>query len=71
MVAVEEYIDWKVGPTQETVFGRTWRHAFGFSIQDFRGVPVFTVSYPTEDEAKQAESAIRRALKAAIDISRG
>jgi hypothetical protein len=62
---------WKVGVTEKTVFGREWRHGFGFSIQDYRGVPLFSISYETEDEAKQAELAMRRALKAAIDISKG
>jgi hypothetical protein len=70
MTTVED-TRWKVGATGETVFGRTWRRAFGFSIQDFRGVPLFTISYETENEAKQAELAIRGALKAAIDISKG
>lgn len=62
---------WKVGATEKTVFGREWRHGFGFSIQDYRGIPLFSISYETENEAKQAEAAIRRALKAAIDISKG
>jgi hypothetical protein len=62
---------WKVGSTERTVFGRTWRHGFGFSIQDFRGVSLFSISYETENEAKGAEAAIRKALEAAIDISRG
>jgi hypothetical protein len=61
---------WKVGATEKTVFSRAWRHGFGFSIQDYRGVPLFSISYETEDEAKQAELAMRRALKAAIDISK-
>ena len=62
---------WKVGATEETISGRTWRHGFGFSIQDFRGVPLFSILYGTEKEAKEAESAVRRALDRAIDISRG
>jgi hypothetical protein len=62
---------WKVGVTEKTVFGRTWRHGFGFSIQDFRGVPLFSISYETEKEAKRAELAIRKALEAAIDICKG
>ena len=62
---------WKVGATEETVSRRAWRRGFGFSIQDFRGVPLFTISYETENEAKRAEPAIRKALEAAIDISKG
>jgi hypothetical protein len=62
---------WKVGATEKTISGRTWRHGFGFSIQDFRGVPLFSILYETEKEAKEAESAVRRALDRAIDISRG
>ena len=61
----------KVGATEKTISGRTWRHGFGFSIQDFRGVPLFSILYETEKEAKEAESAVRRALDRAIDISRG
>jgi hypothetical protein len=62
---------WKVGATEKTVSGRTWRHGFGFSIQDFRGLPLLSISYETETEAKKAELAIRNALAAAIDISKG
>jgi hypothetical protein len=62
---------WKVGATEKTVSGRTWRHGFGFSIQDFRGLSLLSISYETEEEAKRAEWAIRKALEGAIDISRG
>jgi hypothetical protein len=62
---------WKVGTTEKTVTGRTWRHGFGFSIQDFRGLSLLSISYETEKEAKQAESAIRKALEGAIDVSKG
>jgi hypothetical protein len=62
---------WKVGATEKTISGRTWRHGFGFSIQDFHGVPLFSILYETEKEAKEAESEVRRALDRAIDISRG
>jgi hypothetical protein len=60
---------WKVGVTEKTVSGRDWRHGFGFSIQDSRGLPFLSISYATEKEAKLAESAIRKALEGAIDIS--
>ena len=59
-------IPWKVGATERTVSGRTWRHGFGFSIQDFRGLPLLSISYETEKEAKQAELAIRKAIERAI-----
>jgi hypothetical protein len=62
---------WKVGATEKTISGRTWRHGFGFSITDFRGLALLSISYETEKEAKQAESSIRKALERAIDISRG
>jgi hypothetical protein len=62
---------WKIGATEKTVSGRTWRHGFGFAIQDFRGLPLLSISYETEKEAKQAESAIRNALERAIDITKG
>ena len=62
---------WKVSVTGKTISGRTWRHGFGFSIQDFRGVPLVSISYETEKEAKEAETAIRKALERTIDISRG
>jgi hypothetical protein len=64
-------VPWKVSPTEKTVSGRNWRHGFGFSIQDSRGLPFLSISYATEKEAKQAESAVRKALEGAIDISRG
>jgi hypothetical protein len=70
MVTIAD-IRWKVSTTEKTVSGRTWRHGFGFSIQDFRGLPILSISYETEKEAKQAESAIRQALERAIDISKG
>ena len=62
-------IPWKVGATERTVSGRTWRHGFRFSIQDFRGLPLLSISYETEKEAKQAESAIRKAIERAIRYS--
>jgi hypothetical protein len=64
-------LPWKVSTTEKTVSGRTWRHGFGFSIKDFRGLSLLSISYETEREAKQAESAIRRAIAGAIDITRG
>ena len=64
-------IHWTVGATEKTVSGRTWRHGFGFSIQDFRGIPLVSISYQTEKEAKQAESVIREALEGAIDVTKG
>jgi hypothetical protein len=70
-MATKPDIRWKVGTTEKTVSGRTWRHGFGFSIQDFRGVPLFSISYETEKEAKEAEAGIRKALERAIDITRG
>ena len=48
-----------------------WRHGFGFSIQDFRGLPLLSISYQTEREAKHAEAAIRKAIEQAIDIAKG
>ena len=62
---------WNVSASQRTVSGRTWRHGFGFSILDFRGASLLSISYETEKEAKGAESAIRKALERAIDISKG
>jgi hypothetical protein len=62
---------WKVGATEKTVSGRMWRHGFGFSIQDFRGLPLLSISYQTEREAKHAEAAIRKAIEQAIDIAKG
>ena len=46
-----EDLGWKVSPTEETVSGRNWRR-YGFSIQDFRGLPILSISYKTEYEAK-------------------
>ena len=65
-----EDLRWKVSSTERTVSGRNWRHGFGFSIQDFRGLPMLSISYETEKEAKEAESAVRKAVEQAIDISK-
>ena len=70
-MATTRDVPWKVGATEKTVSGRTWRHGFGFSIQDFRGLPLLWISYETEREAKHAESAIRKVIERAIDITRG
>jgi hypothetical protein len=59
---------WKVGATQQTVSGPSRRYGFGFSIQDFRGAPLLTISYESEKEAKEAESTIREALETAIEV---
>lgn len=61
---------WKVSATERTISGRNWRHGFGFAIQDFRGLPMLSISYETENEAKKAELAIREAVNQAIDISK-
>ncbi len=60
----------KVGKTQPTMFGVGGRHGFGFSVQDLRGAPLLTISYATEEEAKEAEAIIRKALENAIDITK-
>jgi hypothetical protein len=65
-----EDLRWKVSATEKTVSGRNWRHGFGFAIQDFRGLPILSMSYETENEAKEAESAVRKAVAQAIDISK-
>jgi hypothetical protein len=64
-------LPWEVSTTEKTVSGRTWRHGFGFSITDCRGLSLLSISYETEREAKKAESAIRKSLAGAIDVSRG
>ena len=64
-------ISWKVSATEKTVSGRTWRHGFGFSIHDFRGHSILSISYENERAAKEAESAIRKALQGAMDITKG
>ena len=65
-----EDLRWKVSATERTVSGRNWRHGFGFSIQDFRGLAMLSISYETENEARKAESAVRKAVEQAIDISK-
>jgi len=62
-------LQWKVSATERTVSGRNWRPGFGFAIEDFRGLPMLSISYQTENEAKKAESAIREAVDRAMDIS--
>jgi hypothetical protein len=61
-----EDLRWKVSATERTISGRNWRHA----IQDFRGLPMLSISYETENQAKKAELAIREAVNQAIDISK-
>jgi hypothetical protein len=70
-MATKAEMPWKVGATERTVSGRTWRHGFGFSILDFRGLSLVSISYQTEEEAKQAASVIGKALERAIDITKG
>ena len=62
---------WKVSATDKTVSGRTWRHGFGFSIQDFRGLSILSISYESERAAREAELAVRKALQGAMDITKG
>jgi hypothetical protein len=63
-----EDLRWKVSATERTVSGRNWRQGFGFCIQDYRGIPILSISYETENEAKEAESAVRKAVERAMDI---
>jgi len=60
----------KVGKTQPTMFGVGGRHGFGFSVQDLRGAPLLSISYATEEEAKEAEAIIRKALEKAVDVTK-
>jgi hypothetical protein len=62
---------WKVGETISTISGPSMVIGYGFSIQDFRGAPLLSISYKTQEEAKEAAAAIRMALEAAIDITKG
>ena len=64
-------VSWKVSTTGKTVSGRTWRHGFGFSILDFRGLSILSISYESERAAREAELAIRKALQGAMDITKG
>ena len=64
-------VSWKVSATEKTVSGRIWRHGFGFSIQDFRGLSILSISYDSERAAREAETAIRKALQGATDITKG
>ena len=59
----------KVGETQATTYAASRRHGFGFSVQDLRGAPLFTVVYDTEAESKTAEEAMRNILESAVDVS--
>ena len=63
-----EDVRWKVSATERTVSGRNWRQGFGFCIQDFRGLPILSMSYETENEAREAKSAVRKAIERAMDI---
>jgi len=61
---------WKLGNTQPTNFGVGGRLGFGFSVQDQWGAPLLTISYATEEEAKEAEIIIRKAIEKAVDITK-
>ena len=54
---------WKVSATDKTVSGRTWRHGFGFSIQDFRGLSILSISYESERAAREASRPFVRRFK--------
>ncbi len=60
----------KVGKTQPTISGVGGRYGFGFSVQDVRGAPLLSVSYDTEEDAREAETLIRKALEKATDITK-
>jgi len=61
---------WKLGNTQSTKFGVGGRLGFCFSVQDQWGAPLLTISYATEEEAKEAEIIIRKAIEKAVDITK-
>jgi len=61
---------WKVGKTQRTMSGVGGRHGFSFSIQDGRGAPIVTISYATEEQSKEAEAVVRKAIENAVNISK-
>jgi len=46
------------------------RHGFSFSIQDGRGAPIVTISYATEEQSKEAEAVVRKAIENAVNISK-
>jgi hypothetical protein len=62
---------WKVGTTQSTSYGVGQRFGHGLSVQDARGMPLVTIVYATEEESKQAESAVRKAIENAVHVEKG
>lgn len=59
---------WKVGITQPILYSPAQRRGYGFSILNFHGAPLLSISYATEEESKHAEEAMRKAIENAADI---
>jgi uncharacterized membrane protein YdfJ with MMPL/SSD domain len=62
---------WKVGATEATEYSSSLGHGYGFTIQTSAGLPLLKLMYVTEDAAKCAEAAVRKAVEGAVDIEAG
>jgi hypothetical protein len=59
---------WKVGATQATMYSPSQRHGFSFAVQNVHGAPLLNITYASESESKEAETAVRKAIEKAVDI---
>jgi len=61
-------VRWKVGVTQQTMYGPGQRHGYGFLIQNAHGAPLLSITYATKEESERAEAVVRSAIANAVDI---
>jgi hypothetical protein len=60
---------WKVGPvarTMTSLVGGT--QGYGFSIQNARGAPMLSFTYPTEEEAERSRELVENAITNVTNI---
>jgi hypothetical protein len=60
---------WTVGTIQAIEYGPSLRHGFAFSVLGPDGMPLLTLSYPSEAEATLAQEAMRKAVETAADVT--
>ena len=60
--------EWIVSRTARNLYDASKDSGYEFSILDFRGRTLLTISYNLEAKAKAAERAVRTALESAAEV---
>jgi hypothetical protein len=68
-MATHKRSQFKLGNVASFTAGSTDLHGFGFSVINQHGSPLFSIVYPTEDEARSAYEAVTSALSNAIAVT--